>query len=144
MYGPMRHDAEVDVVAVELVDHERAVTDSDESSTSSLTAAPRMASSLPRSRWTLMAPAPVVPAPAPGPGRQHLGQQIGGTPRAAHVVHPQHATAEGDPEGVGGHRRQPALPHLEAEDLAEESLVRRREQDRIAKHSKLVGGPQQL
>ena len=60
-----------------------------------------------------------------------------------HVVRPQDATAERDAERVSGDRRLAALPHLEVEQHAEEPLVRRRQQDRVAERNERRGRAQQ-
>ena len=80
----------------------------------------------------------------PGPAPTHrLDRSATDAHAAGDVVDPHDAAAVGDAVGHGGQRRVAAVVDVEAEQLAEEALVRCREQQRVAEVGERVALAQQ-
>ena len=77
-------------------------------------------------------------------GGEDGGHHVGGAPGPADVVGPEDPAPERDAEGVGGVARLAAVVDVGADEVAEEPLVRRRQEQRPAEGGQPVVGPQQL
>ena len=86
------------------------------------------------------------PAAAPRSSRaaEDGRHDIGGAARAPHVVGPQHAAAERDPERVRGMAGVPPVVDVRPDQMAEKPLVRGGEEQRPPERRDPVVGPEEL